>query len=356
MGCDSASARFSDAKRGASLSGPLRSRYVESSAQSLPQTGQSLAFDLTGPLSAQSQESPDLVEGHRLLPVQAETVPDDQLLPFRKSSHFRLHEFPQPIHNQPVLRALQLRIGYQVADQGAAVTPHVLFQRDHDRSCAKVLCYFSYVYAQMFGEFFRRWLPTKTLPQNFLRLMHIAPALPGIAGQPHRAPLSDDEFQHPLANPPGGVGQELYVVPGVEAMGGFDQSHIAFRDEILETYVPAVVFTGNLDDEKQMRLDEITNTITRGTTSIGCHRSPHSRLLNFSGFVKILPDQASRRLLLTGISDGFQHVPSPTGTEGGKNLGRHADRSARDRAPRWFDRISLFPVDRLPRMGVWWKG
>src|SRR5262245_20807094 len=59
-----------------------------------------------------------------------------------------------------------------------------------------------------------------------------------------------------LPDPPHGVGNELDVLLGIEALSGLDEADVAFVDQIEEGKPAATIFLGDTHDEPQIGFDQ----------------------------------------------------------------------------------------------------
>jgi hypothetical protein len=82
----------------------------------MPKTNQGLLLDLPNPLPGDAHERPDLLEGHRLLIVQAEVQPKNLGLPFLQRRERVLHTVPESVVVSLVLGSGRVLVG-QVVEQ-----------------------------------------------------------------------------------------------------------------------------------------------------------------------------------------------------------------------------------------------
>ncbi len=94
-----------------------------------------------------------------------------------------------------------------------------------------------------------------------------------------------------LAHPPDGVRDELDVARGIEAPRRFDESEIAFVDEIEERHAEAAIPFRVRDDEAQIGFDEPRD---RGLVAVGADARAERALL-VDRQARQLPDRAQVR-------------------------------------------------------------
>ena len=90
-------------------------------------------------------------------------------------------------------------------------------------------------YVEQFGEFLLRWRTLQLLLQLANLFLQLVEGSQLVARQAHNAAVLGDGLQDALTNPPHGIADELEATCLVEALGGLDQSHIAFVDEVGQT-------------------------------------------------------------------------------------------------------------------------
>ena len=106
------------------------------------------------------------------------------------------------------------------------------------------------------GKFLFRWRALKLLFQAADFFFEFIEGSQLVGGETHDARVLGDGLKDGLAYPPNGVGDEFESACFVETLGGLNQTHVAFVDEVGKAEALVLVLLGNGDDEAQVGLGE----------------------------------------------------------------------------------------------------
>ena len=129
----------------------------------MPQTDQSLLLDLANSFSGDTHESPDLLQGHRLLIIQTEVQAKNLGLPLLQRRKRFLHALFEGVVVRLVLRARRVLVG-QVVEQSVVFAgrdrsvQREMRLRDRQRSLDLHLGYF-----EIISDFLDRGLTAQLL-------------------------------------------------------------------------------------------------------------------------------------------------------------------------------------------------
>lgn len=111
--------------------------------------------------------------------------------------------------------------------------------------------------ADFFGEFVVGGLTAELFAHAHGDAAHLGDFVHHVDGEADGLGLVGEGAFDGLLDPPGGVGGELAAFVGVEALDGFHEADVAFRDEVEQGEAVVGVVLGDFDDEPEVGSDHV---------------------------------------------------------------------------------------------------
>ena len=236
----------------------------------MPETREGLLLDLTHPLARDAKLRADLLERHRLRPINPEVQPQDLRLALLEAAEGILDRFGERLLEGLLVGRGVVRIG-QIVQQAVVLArgqrriERQVHLRDRHR-----LGDFFLGDVHPFGDLGVRCLAPQLLQQRVRALADAMQRAGPVERHAHDARLLCQRLQNCLPDPPDGIRNELDALRLIELVRGANEAKVSLVDQVGQRHALILVLLRHGHHEAQVRPHQLVQPVLIANPDPSC--------------------------------------------------------------------------------------